>query len=88
MGCLLCTNDIDSLFYTLLWWAQPCVVKAREGETAKTDCLDPLYPYTIVRRISIHIFPTLIPHFWDFLSNKDAKVWIKQLEYRTVRLAV
>lgn len=47
-----------------LWWL------ARRGEATKTGCLDTLSPWTVIRRISIHIFPSLIPHFWDFLSIK------------------
>ena len=77
---LFCANDVDSLLHTLLWWVQPWW--AARGETTKAGCLDALYPWIVIWRISIHIFPSMIPHFWDFLSikqrgkGKDQATWI------------
>ena len=66
---LLCANNVDSLLHTLLWWAASGEQQGQE--TTKTGCLDVLYPWIFIRRISIPIFLRLIPHFWDFLSIKQ-----------------
>lgn len=88
--CLLGAFYVLVMLTPALQRAQSSVVPTREGYSREAACLDSLYPYRIIRRRSIHIFPALMPHFWGFLASRevDACIWSGNLSIGLYSLQV